>query len=126
MKNIVALIFIYFSNKNMSIPHFRTIMVFSGFFILHLFLIYKFFSIPNSLNIFGSNKSEIKNWLPIGALLACVFLVLSLCFKKRDLEKYSFTRIEINVGIRNMLIYFCTLLILIVVISTFHIHERSM
>ena len=110
----------------MSIPYFRTIMVFSGLLILHLLLIYKIFPIADSLNIFGFNKNEIKNWLPIGVLLACVFLVLSLSFKKKDLQKYSFTKIEIKVGLRNMLIYFFILFTLIIVISAFRIHERAM
>jgi hypothetical protein len=124
MKKIIASTYCYFLLKKISMPYFRTIIIYTGLLMVHFILIYIIFPIPNSLNPFGLYKKEIKNWIPTGIILIISFMGFSLIFKKKDLGQYSFTENETRIYLRKVLIYFLILFCAMIILSTLHIREK--
>ena len=124
MKKIVALIYKQYSFRNIPDAYFRSLMTLIGFFILHLSLLFIFFPLPFYLNPFDINKTPIVNYVYFGICTGLLYLVVSLTFKKKDLEKYSFTEDQLKACKRNIVIYFFILLLLLLVGLILHVRDR--
>lgn len=124
MKKIVALVYLYFISKELPAPFFRTIIVFSGLIIFHFFLLYAIFPIPKYLSPFGMNKLAINNYISGGVCFAILYIIIATIFNKKILERYSFSREQLKIGMRNLVVYFVILFFLIFLISLFNIRDR--
>lgn len=121
MRRRVALMYGYFRLKNLSIPYFRTVMVFSGVLTFHFFLIYAIFPIPIYFTPFGVSKVPIINYAIALLWFGILYLIFSLLFRKRDLESYSFTENELKKGSLKLFLYFVFLFLLTFIFSMINV-----
>ena len=124
MIKIIASIYKYFCFKKLPSPYFRTIIFFSFIAISFYFFFYAIFPIPEKFSPFGMNKLPILNYVSGGLFLGAIYLVLSLRFKKKDLEQYSFTDIELKRGFRNIILFFIVLFCLIMTLGILHVRDK--
>ena len=124
MKKIVAQTYAYFICRKISMPYFRTMMIFVGLIMFHFILIYVIFPIPQSLNPIRSGKSELVNWVSASIFLGLLYLLVSLIYKKRDLQQYTFTKAESTASLRKLLVYFIILFATICIVSTLHLRDK--
>jgi len=124
MRRFAVALYQYFLIRKLPTPYFRTIMVLIGFFMLHIFLLFSIFPIPESLNPFGNNKMQIKNWIPTGIFIALLYLVLFLVFKKSYLERHSFPDKQRKMILHILTIYSITITALIVLCSVYHVRYK--
>ena len=124
MTKIMASIYKYFSFKKLPSPYFRTIIFFSFLVILIYFLLYAIFPIPHNFSPFGMNKIPILNYISGGLFLGLIYLVISIAFKKKDLDRYTFTETELRKSARNIIFIFVLLFCLIMTLAIFHVREK--
>src|SRR6266516_1981906 len=97
MKKIVALIYKQYSFRNIPDAYFRSIMTLLGFFILLFSLLFVFFPLPSYLNPFDIDKIQIKDYVYGGIFLGVLYFITTSLFKKKDLDKYSFTEEQLKI-----------------------------
>ena len=124
MTKLIASLYKYFCFKKLPQPYFRTIIIFSFIGILFYFFLYALFPIPWKFNPFGMNKLPISNYVSGGLFLGAIYLIISLIFKKKNLEQYSFTETELKKSFRNILLIFIFLFCLIMVLSVLHVRDK--
>jgi hypothetical protein len=121
MKKFAVALYQYFLIRKLPTPYFRTIMVMVGFIMLHTFLLFSIFPIPETLSPFGNSKIQVKNWIPTAIFIGILYLILCLLFKKSYLEKYSFSDIQRKRHLKRLAIYSIIIAALIVLCSLYHI-----
>ena len=124
MKRLAALIYKQYTFRNIPDAYFRLVMTLTGFVILHLSLLFVFFPLPFYLNPFGINKVPIINYVYGGIFVGLLYFIFSLVFKKKDLEKYSFTEDQVKSCKRKIIIYFLILLLLLAAGLILHVRNR--
>jgi hypothetical protein len=124
MKEIVAKTYFYFLLKKLPTPYFRTIMIFCGFTVLHFFIIFEIFPLPEWLDPFRITKIPIRNYIAGAFFFGLIFLILSFCFKRKDIAKYSFTERQMKYFMPKMLLYFVFLFITLIILSTMHLRDK--
>ncbi len=124
MTKIMASIYKYFLFKKLPSPYFRTIIFFSFLVILFYFLLYGIFPIPHNFSPFGMNKVPILNYVSGGLFLGLIYLVISMLFKKSDLDQYIFTETELKKNARNIILIFVILFCLIMTLAIFHVRDK--
>ena len=124
MTKLIASLYKYFCFKKLPQPYFRAIIFFSFIGILFYFFLYVLFPIPEKFNPFGMNQLPILNYVSGGLFLGAIYLVISLIFKKKDLEQYSFTETELKKSMRNIILFFIFLFCLIMTLSVLHVRDK--
>ena len=124
MTKIVASLYKYFSLKELPSPYFRTLILLSFFVILLFFLLYGVTPIPHDYNPFGFGKSYNRNFISGGLFLGLIYLILSVIFRKKDLDQYSFSDTELKYNLRKIIIVFVILFCLIMILAFFNIRGR--
>jgi hypothetical protein len=113
MKKLVASFYKYYCLKKLDIPYFRSIMTLIGFFFMHFLLLFAIFPLPKKLNPFAIEAKSIIIYGYAICIILLLYIVSSLLFRKKELEKYTFTTKQLKVRGRTIVIYFFALLFLL-------------
>ena len=124
MKRIAAIIYQSYSEKKIDMPYFRTIISFEGLIIIHLLILYAAFKIPKSFNPFSISETRSINYIYTGIFILLLTGILSLFFKRKQLEAYEFREDELKQGSRNILIYFIVSVIILLLLAIFKVRNR--
>ena len=124
MEEIIAKTYYYFLRKKLPTPYFRTIIIFCGFTILHCFVLFEIFPFPKYFNPFRMSKIPIENYIAGLIFLGLIYSIFTIIFKKKQLEKYSFTESQIKYFMPKMFLYFVLLFAAIIILSTMHLREK--
>lgn len=119
MKRIVALIYHSYLHRKLDIVYLRTLMTIIGGVIVLMVIVWIVFKItaPSPFNVSNHGVVNIVSGLSfVIILLVC----LSLLFKKKELEKYNFTKRQLNLTTRYVLVYFITLIAILTVTLILH------
>lgn len=121
---LIASLYKYFCFKKLPSPYFRTIIFFSFLVILFYFVLYAIFPIPHNFSPFGMNKIPILNYISGGLFLGIIYLIISMVFKKKDLEQYTFTETELKKSARIIILIFIFLFCLIMTLAVLHVRNK--
>lgn len=124
MKKNFALIYKYFCFKNLPQPYFRSVMTLIGFSIMFLSLLFAIFPLPLNFNPFGISKETINNYVYGGIYVAVLYFIIAFVFKKKYLEKYSFTDKELKACGRYIVVLFLILFFVLFSVIILQVRNR--
>ena len=124
MTKLIASLYKYFCYKNLDQPYFRAIIFFSFIGVLFFFLLNAVLPLPHELNPFEMSKTRISNYVSGGLFLGLIYIVISMIYKKKNLDQYSFSEKELKKGARNIIFIFIFLFCLIMILAIFHVRNK--
>lgn len=70
------------------------------------------------------NKIPIANYICGGLFLGMIYLIISVIFKEKDLQHYTFTDTELKKSARNIVVISILLFCLIMALAVLHVRDK--
>lgn len=106
MKRIIARYYHALKKRNADVPYATTIMFVAGSMMFHWFQLGALFDIPDKFYGPVTLKNPTADgWVNAFVMGTPMIIISLLIFRKKDLDKYTFTDSELKRGYRNVVIY---------------------
>ena len=123
IKKIVATIYQYFVFRKLRTPYFRTIFLIVFFIMLLSVVLFAVFPIPWTWYPFSISKKAINNYFYGAIFLLILYLILSLIFKKKEINQYPFWEEKVRTIGKWIVIYASIICIVLVLLGIFHVRK---
>jgi len=83
----------------------HALLTFLAIVLLHIYFVFTVFNIFSILPVWYINKVEIPASIDINAFGVLLLITFLFMFRKKDLKSYIFTDMQLNSGLKNLIIY---------------------